>query len=70
MFGRLGSLGSIETPYFLLENGKVFSEKQPIYLNPDQEAETKVGFADISLNKDKFISNEFFLCYPFSLFLL
>jgi DNA-directed RNA polymerase subunit beta len=59
MFGRLGSLGSIETPYFLLENGKVFSEKQPIYLNPDQEAETKVGFADVSLNTDKMILNEY-----------
>ena len=59
MFGRLGSLGSIETPYFLLENGKVFSEKQPIYLNPDQEAETKVGFADVSLNRDKMILNEY-----------
>jgi DNA-directed RNA polymerase subunit beta len=59
LFGRLGSLGSIETPYFLLENGKVFSEKQPIYLNPDQEAETRVGFADVSLNKDKMILNEY-----------
>lgn len=59
MFGRIGSLGSVETPYFLLENGKVFSEKQPIYLNPDQEAETKVGFADVSLNKEKTILNEY-----------
>jgi DNA-directed RNA polymerase subunit beta len=59
MFGRLGSLGSIETPYFLLENGKVFSEKQPIYLNPDQEAETRIGFADVSLNRDKMILNEY-----------
>ena len=59
LLGRLGSLGSIETPYFLLENGKVFSEKQPIYLNPDQEAETRVGFADVSLDKDKIILNEY-----------
>jgi DNA-directed RNA polymerase subunit beta len=50
MFGRISSIGSIETPYFLIKNGQVFSEKQPIYLNPDQESETKVGFADVSLD--------------------
>jgi DNA-directed RNA polymerase subunit beta len=58
MFGRIGSLGSIETPYFLLENKKVFSERSPIYLNPEQESETKIGVADVSLTKEKeIISN-------------
>ena len=50
MFGRISSIGSIETHYFLMKNGHVFSDKQPIYLNPDQESETKVGFADVSLD--------------------
>jgi DNA-directed RNA polymerase subunit beta len=59
MFGRIGSLGSIETPYFLMENSHVFSEKTPIYLNPDQEAETKVAFADVSLNAQKNVVNEY-----------
>ena len=59
MFGRIGSLGSIETPYFLMEDSKVFSEKPPLYLNPDQEAETAVGFSDVSLNSEKKIVNEY-----------
>lgn len=59
MFGRIGSLGSIETPYFLMEDAHVFSDKHPIFLNPDQESETKVGFADVSLDADKNISSEY-----------
>jgi len=59
MFGRLGSLGSIETPYFLMENSHVYSDKHPIYLNPDQEAETKVGFADVSLNAQQNVVDEY-----------
>ena len=59
MFGRIGSLGSIETPYFLMENSNVFVEKNPIYLNPDQEAELRVGFADVTLTNDKKITNEY-----------
>ena len=59
MFGRIGSLGSIETPYFLMEDAHVFSDKHPIFLNPDQESETKVGFADVSLDADKNIISEY-----------
>jgi hypothetical protein len=28
----------------LFEDAHVFSDKHPIFLNPDQESETKVGF--------------------------
>lgn len=59
MFGRISSLGSIETPYFFMENGKVFSKKAPIFLNPEQEAETKVAFADISLLPSNCITSEY-----------
>jgi DNA-directed RNA polymerase subunit beta len=59
MFGRIGSLGSIETPYFLMEDAHVFSDKRPIFLNPDQESETKIGFADVSLDREKNISNDY-----------
>lgn len=67
MFGRIGSLGSIETPYFLMENGKVLANKTPIFLNPEQESETKVGFSDVSLlpsssiNKNYLSTKENFL---------
>jgi hypothetical protein len=39
MFGRLGSLGSIETPYFFMNETKVFNDKRAIFLNPEQESE-------------------------------
>jgi DNA-directed RNA polymerase subunit beta len=58
MFGRIGSLGSIETPYFLINNKHVLSQKAPLYLNPEQESETKIAFCDISLiNKNEIVQN-------------
>jgi DNA-directed RNA polymerase subunit beta len=59
MLGRISSLGSIETPYFLVQDSKVYSTKRPIFLNPEQESETKVAFADISLNKFQQISQNY-----------
>ena len=59
MFGRISSLGSIETPYFFMNNGRVFSEKRTIFLNPEQESETVVAFADVSFNKHKKIINDY-----------
>ena len=59
LFGRIGSLGSVETPYFQMENSHVYSERAPMYLNPDQEAETRIGFADVSLNSKKNIVDEY-----------
>lgn len=53
LYGRINSLGSIETPYFYMENGQVFSDKRPIFLNPEQESETKVAFGDVSLTTMK-----------------
>jgi DNA-directed RNA polymerase subunit beta len=51
MYARISSLGSIETPYFFMENQKIFSEKKALYLNPEQESQTKVSFCDIAVNK-------------------
>ena len=59
MFGRIGSLGCVETPYFLLKDSTIYSEKQPIFLNPEQESETKVGVADVTLNKHNQIISEY-----------
>ena len=59
LFARISDLGSIETPYFYMKNKKVFSEKRPIFLNPEQESETKIAFADISLNNKKYIEKEY-----------
>lgn len=59
MLGRISSLGSIETPYFLVKDAEVFSEKRPIFLNPEQEAETKVGFCDLSFDLSKKIKVDY-----------
>jgi DNA-directed RNA polymerase subunit beta len=49
MYGRISALGWIETPYFLLKDNIIYSEKEPIYLNPEQESQTKIAFADIPI---------------------
>jgi DNA-directed RNA polymerase subunit beta len=59
LFGRISDLGSIETPYFYMKNKKVFSDKRPIFLNPEQESQTKIAFSDISLNKIQEIEKEY-----------
>ena len=59
LYGRINSIGSIETPYFFMENGKVFTDKRPIFLNPEQESETKVAFGDVSISKQKEITADY-----------
>jgi DNA-directed RNA polymerase subunit beta len=59
MFGRIGSLGSIETPFFFMQNGKVFSTKTPVFLNPEQESEIRVSFCDTSLLPSQQIPSEY-----------
>ena len=59
LMGRISSLGSIETPYFLMKNSHVFSDKKAIFLNPEQESQTKIGFSDVTLDINKDISNEY-----------
>jgi len=59
MFGRISSLGSIETPYFFMENGKIYSKNSPIYLNPEQESKTKVAFCDITVTNNQTIESTY-----------
>jgi DNA-directed RNA polymerase subunit beta len=59
MLGRIGSIGSIETPYFFMKNAQVFSEKRPFFLNPEQESETKIAFCDLALNNKNEIVKDY-----------
>ena len=59
MYGRIGSLGWIETPYFLIEDAGVSDIKKPIFLNPEQESETRIAVADIPLNNKRKIQAEY-----------
>ena len=59
LLGRISALGWIEAPYFYMENSSIYSNKETIFLNPEQEAETVVAFADISLTKDNSIVEKY-----------
>ena len=59
LMGRISSLGSIETPYFLSKDAHVYSDKRAIFLNPEQESQTKIGFSDVTLDSTKNISDEY-----------
>ena len=59
MLGRISSLGWIETPYFLLKNKTLFSDKKPIFLNPHQESETTIAFSDIPLTSKNKVNAEY-----------
>nr|QOU10586.1 RNA polymerase beta subunit [Pedospumella sp. Jangsampo120217C5] len=51
MFGRVSSLGWIETPYFAFKDESLEYNRQAIFLDAEQESKTNVAFADICLNK-------------------
>jgi DNA-directed RNA polymerase subunit beta len=53
LYGRINLLGTIETPYFLMQKGKIFSNKSTIFLNPEQESNTKIAFCDLSISVTK-----------------
>jgi DNA-directed RNA polymerase subunit beta len=59
LYGRINSLGSLETPYFFMENGNIFSKTRPIFLNPEQEANIKIAFGDLALTKTNKIQKEY-----------
>jgi DNA-directed RNA polymerase subunit beta len=59
IYGRISALGSIDTPYFLIENGRIFSEKSPIFLNPEQESNTKIAFCDLSVSSKQEIEKKY-----------
>lgn len=59
MFGRISSLGWIETPYFLTNKSLIYSNKRPVFLNPEQESETNIAFADVSLNKNNSLETNY-----------
>ena len=59
MLGRISALGWIETPYFLLKNKQIQSEKKPLFLNPEQESSTQIAFADIPITSANKVKPEY-----------
>ena len=63
LYARISSLGSIETPYFLLKTHMFIQIKSVVFLNPDQEGVTKIAVCDVDLtlqniNQDYLSSKE------------
>lgn len=61
LFGRVNSLGWIETPYFLVNKKKVLADKNPIFLNPEQESRLNIAFPDILINNSNQIKENYVL---------
>ena len=59
LYGRVGELGCIETPYFFLKEKEIFTKKRPIFLNANQETEIPVGLCDCSFDSFETIQNEY-----------
>jgi len=58
MYARISSQGSLETPYFFIDNGKIFSNKEAFYLNSEQESQTKISFCQTKIdNENKIIES-------------
>lgn len=54
--GRVNKLGFLETPFWRVINGKVIKTSQPIYLTAEIEDFYKIAPADISTNKDNYLT--------------
>ncbi len=52
VFGKINSLGFIETPYRKVENGVIDFKNDPIYLSAEEEEEKLIAQANIPINDD------------------
>jgi DNA-directed RNA polymerase subunit beta len=59
LMGRISALGSIETPYFFMDKEQIYSSKRPIFLNPEQESETRIAFCDTAFDSSKTVTKEY-----------
>jgi DNA-directed RNA polymerase subunit beta len=51
VFGKVNLHGSLETPYFVIENGELQRSIKPVYLNTFQESKVAIAFSDDILNR-------------------
>nr|YP_009296189.1 RNA polymerase beta subunit [Sebdenia flabellata]AOM65124.1 RNA polymerase beta subunit [Sebdenia flabellata] len=58
IYARVNQYGFIETPCYKVKNGKVLKDVLPNYITADEEDNLRIAPADISLNKDNYISND------------
>ncbi|MGO2295077.1 MAG: DNA-directed RNA polymerase subunit beta [Psychroflexus halocasei] len=58
VYGKINSMGFIETPYRKVEDGKIDFESEPLYLSAEEEEDKLIAQANIPLTKDNVIDAE------------
>lgn len=58
VYGKINSMGFIETPYRVVTEGKIDFESEPSYLSAEEEEDRLIAQANIPLTKDNVIEPE------------
>ncbi|WP_127846618.1 DNA-directed RNA polymerase subunit beta [Psychroflexus aestuariivivens] len=58
VYGKVNSMGFIETPYRKVENGKIDFQSEPLYLSAEEEEEKLIAQANIPIDEDGTITPE------------
>ncbi|MEM1367268.1 MAG: DNA-directed RNA polymerase subunit beta [Cyanobacteria bacterium P01_H01_bin.15] len=54
-YARVNEYGFIETPYYRVENGRVFKNELPVYLTAGEEDDLRVAPGDVATDDDGYI---------------
>ncbi|MGL6342503.1 MAG: DNA-directed RNA polymerase subunit beta, partial [Waterburya sp.] len=54
-YARVNPYGFIATPYYRVENGRVFKDEEPVYLTADEEDDMRVAPGDVATDDNGYI---------------
>ncbi len=57
-YARVNEYGFIETPYYKVENGRVFKDEPAVYLTADEEDDMRVAPGDVATDETGYIIGE------------
>ena len=57
-YGRVNSYGFIETPFYKVQEGRVFQDSYPIYLDATTEDKYRLAAGDVEISSNGIISNK------------
>ena len=57
-YGRVNSYGFIETPFYKVQEGKVFQRSYPVYLDATEEDNYRLAAGDLEIDATGFIKNK------------
>jgi DNA-directed RNA polymerase subunit beta len=57
-YARVNEYGFIETPYYKVENGRVFKDQPAVYLTADEEDDMRVAPGDVATDENGYIIGE------------